>query len=260
MGCDRSPIAASDESLPAIETELFLETIRAILFDRDGTLIDFDPTWVPCFRRMLETLSGGHSALLSKLLDASGLDPDRNGFRRGALVLTHAPIDYARQWADALDVDFDDAFLSQVSALLLESCTLAVTPFNDTVSTISALKERGMTVGLATNGTQATALKQLEALGVLPHFEFVAGYDSGFGRKPGPGQLLAFAEQIGCQPNEVAMIGDSLHDMDAARAAGCRAIAVSTGAVPASELHAHSDHVIESLAGLLDLLPTGEFS
>ncbi len=237
-----------------------METVRAILFDRDGTLIDFDPTWVPCFSRMLETLSGGHNALLRKLLDASGLDRERSGFRRGALVLTHAPIDYAPLWADALGVDFDDAFLSRVSALLLESCTLAVTPFEDTVSTISALKERGLTVGLATNGTQATARKQLEALGVLPHFEFVAGYDSGFGRKPEPGQLLAFARHIGCQPDEVAMIGDSLHDMDAARAAGCRAIAVATGAVPASELRAHSDHVIDSLAGLLDLFPAKEFS
>jgi hypothetical protein len=60
-------------------------------------------------------------------------------------------------------------------------------------------------------------------------FDFVAGCDSGFGAKPDPGMCLAFAAHLGHAPDTILMVGDSLHDLTAGRAAGMRTVGVLTG-------------------------------
>ena len=92
-------------------------------------------------------------------------------------------------------------------------------------------------------------------LGALERFDFIAGYDSGHGLKPGPGMVLAFAAATGVAPQQVAMIGDSLHDLGAGRAAGAGlVVGVLTGPAEAHELAPHADHVIGSIAELPGLL------
>ncbi|WP_342662245.1 HAD-IA family hydrolase [Rubellimicrobium thermophilum] len=87
-------------------------------------------------------------------------------------------------------------------------------------------------------------------------FGFVAGYDSGWGGKPGPGQLLAFAESAGLDPADCAMVGDSLHDLAAARAAGMRGIGVLTGVAGRETLAPAAEVVLESIATLPDWIAT----
>ena len=65
---------------------------------------------------------------------------------------------------------------------------------------------------------------------------FVAGYDSGCGAKPAPGQLLAFADAVGAAPEATLMVGDSRLDLVAGRAAGMIPIGVLTGVADAAEL------------------------
>ena len=95
----------------------------------------------------------------------------------------------------------------------------------------------------------------MRSLGALERFDFIAGYDSGHGLKPGPGMVLAFAETVGIAPHEVAMIGDSLHDLGAGRSAGAGlVVGVLTGPAVAAELAPHADHVLRSIAELPALL------
>jgi phosphoglycolate phosphatase len=85
---------------------------------------------------------------------------------------------------------------------------------------------------------------------VLEMFDFVAGCDSGWGGKPAPGQLLAFAQHLGIDPAQAAMVGDSTHDLHAARAAGMAAVAVLTGVAEADELAPHADVVLADIGGI----------
>ncbi|MEO0380084.1 MAG: HAD-IA family hydrolase, partial [Pseudomonadota bacterium] len=81
------------------------------------------------------------------------------------------------------------------------------------------------------------------------------GFDSGHGGKPAPGQLLAFCEAMDLPPEAVLMVGDSLHDLHAGRAAGMRCVAVLTGMATAKELAPHADMVlahIGEIPGWLD--------
>jgi len=80
------------------------------------------------------------------------------------------------------------------------------------------------------------------------YLEFVAGYDSGFGAKPDPGPVLAFAQAVGVPPSEIAVVGDTVLDLAAARAAGAIAIGVLTGPAPSAILAPHADALLASPA------------
>ncbi|WP_444430492.1 HAD family hydrolase [Rhodobacter capsulatus] len=135
------------------------------------------------------------------------------------------------------DLDAAACRAPQVAAVNLERC-------------LGGLRGAGLRLGVATNDSESSARAQLQREGISGFFDFIAGYDSGFGGKPAPGQLLAFAAQLGVAPAQVAMVGDSLHDMAAARAAGMRAVAVLTGPAPAEVLAPAADVVLPTIDGL----------
>src|SRR5699024_10043216 len=114
---------------------------------------------------------------------------------------------------------------------------------------LDGLRRAGYRLGVATNDSEAAARQQLGTAGILAAFDFVAGADSGHGAKPGPGMLLAFARDGGLDPGEVAMIGDSVHDMAMADRAGVR-IGVLTGPAEAADLENAADIVLDSIAAL----------
>ncbi|WP_068318260.1 HAD family hydrolase [Polycladidibacter hongkongensis] len=233
-------------------------TIKAFLFDRDGTLTDFDRTWGPAIHHLIIHLSGGDVKQQHRLGTLLGFDTITGAFMEGSPFKTQPPSQYLGTWAKELGRVDDPTFLPEVEDRLLQYSVQEVTPFDDTIVTLTALKRAGIPFGLATNGTVATARRQLEHLGILQDFEFVVGYDSGFGAKPEPGQLIAFAKQLQLRPEEIAMVGDSLHDMHAAEAAGMVRVAVSTGACTVEELLPNSDHLFSSLSQIVQLLPHAE--
>jgi phosphoglycolate phosphatase len=91
-------------------------------------------------------------------------------------------------------------------------------------------------------------------LGLADHLDFIAGYDSGHGDKPEPGMILAFGRHVGVAPGEIAMVGDTLHDLRAARAAGALAVAVLTGPAAIEDLEGEADHVLDDIGGLIGML------
>ncbi len=84
----------------------------------------------------------------------------------------------------------------------------------------------------------------------------VIGFDSGYGAKPEPGPLLAFADHCALDPARVAMVGDSTHDLIAGRAAGMTAMGVLTGPARRHELAPHADHVFENIGHIEAWLDT----
>jgi phosphoglycolate phosphatase len=105
-------------------------------------------------------------------------------------------------------------------------------------------------LGVATNDSEAPARLHLAAHGITECFDFIAGYDSGHGAKPGPGMCLAFAAACGLDPWRVAMVGDSRHDLQAGRAAGMRTVAVLTGIAGAGDLAPLADMVLPDIGAL----------
>ena len=117
------------------------------------------------------------------------------------------------------------------------------------VPCLGALRQ-GHSLGLVTNDDEASARVHLAQEGVLDLFDFVAGFDSGHGAKPEPGQLLAFCEATGAKPQATLMVGDSRHDLAAGRVAGMRTVGVLTGVAGAGELADLADVVLPDIGHL----------
>lgn len=108
------------------------------------------------------------------------------------------------------------------------------------------------TLAVQTNKPGEMARAILQGLGVAGRFAQVVGGDEG-PRKPDPAGALAIASQLGARPEETVFIGDSKVDLETARAAGMRFVAVTWGYVPEAELAAAGAQVFARVAA--DLIP-----
>ena len=228
--------------------------IKAILFDKDGTLFDFRDTWEVWAQSFLTRISGADADRAAALGDAVGFDTATGTFSSDSIVIAGTP----GEVADALLPHLPDMSRTALLDLLNEEAAKApqseVTPL---IPLLTDLRDRGLRLGVATNDAQAPARAHLETSGITHLFDFIAGFDSGFGGKPAPGQLLAFADQINLPPDQIAMIGDSTHDLIAAKAAGMLRVAVLTGLASEGTLAPHADLILPDISHLPGWLDRG---
>ena len=228
--------------------------IAAILFDKDGTLIDFDRTWGPATYAVISALAKGDEAAMQRQAEALHFSLDSKRFLLTSPLIAGSSASYGALWGEALGRNDHEMLKREIDALTAIESLKALTPIGRPREVLASLKSRGMRLGMATNDSEASARRQAEALEVADFLDFIAGYDSGHGGKPGPGMVLAFARHIGVAACDVAMVGDTTHDLRAARAAGALAVAVLTGPAAIEDLAADADHVIADIGGLLDLV------
>lgn len=224
--------------------------IRAILFDKDGTFIDFHRTWGPAALSVMNVLAKGDAGALGRLVAASGFDAVSLRFDPASPLLAGSTADFAPQWAEAIGIQETAAFRAEIDDLFTRIGLESLTQIGDPGIAFGALRRRGLTLGVITNDSERGAVAQLNALGLIECFSFIAGWDSGHGRKPGPGQIEAFLKLHRMRPDEVIMVGDTLHDMHAARAAGVVALGVASGLLGAEAFDGHADHVLPSIMAI----------
>jgi len=231
--------------------------LRAILFDKDGTLIDFDATWGPAAYEVMRELAGDDEQAFVDLVRVSEYVLEERRFLPTSPLVAGSSASYGPLWAQALNRLPSADFYRHMDELFGYWGLRSLAPIGRPAELAGALAERGFRLGIATNDAESSGRAQAEALGLMAHIDFIAGYDSGFGGKPHPGMVLAFAAHCAVQPHEVALVGDSLHDLEAARAAGALSIAVLTGPLgpgARAELEPYADHVIASIDHLPALL------
>lgn len=221
--------------------------IRAVLFDKDGTLIDFDKTWAPTFHALIEEVTKNDRAQMLRLSEACEYDLENRAFLPGSCAVAGTNNDFVDAWVEILGLSDSKAFLREIDEALGRFSLDHVSPFDDLIHVLDRLAGHGIMLGIATNDAEVSARAQLQALGIADRFPHVYGYDSGHGAKPGPGMIHAFCEAANVLPGEVVMVGDSLHDMHAGRAAGTRTLAITTGTIGRDILAPHADHVADSL-------------
>lgn len=221
--------------------------VRGIVFDKDGTLFDFQATWGAWCRDVLQAETRGDAALAARIADALGFDIEAGLFRPDSMVVGHTSGEVAAEMLRFLPGEDHAALLARLDARAVQAPQLPVAGMGDT---LAALRSRGLRLGVATNDSEHPARAHLRDAGVEDLFDFIAGFDSGHGGKPEPGQLLAFAGAVGLEPAACVMVGDSLHDLRAGRAAGMVSVGVLSGLAPAEVLAPMADAVLDSIADL----------
>ncbi|AGL19212.1 HAD-IA family hydrolase [Actinoplanes sp. N902-109] len=139
-----------------------------------------------------------------------------------------------------------------------ESYRLAhrVTVFDGVVDLLSALRERGLLLAVATGKSGARARSLLDTLGLLPYFHHVVGSDEVTRPKPAPDIVLRALELLGVPPGAAVMVGDAPTDLLSAHEAGVSAVAAVWAEPEEDELFAaRPDFVLRKPADLLALCP-----
>lgn len=231
-------------------------TLRGVLFDKDGTLIDFHRSWMPLYRKAAAMLAGvsGRPEIAEQLLTDAGYDAALDRCHPASLLAAGTNEEIARQWSRQAGAD-DAATVERVlSMFTLEAPTLSV-PVDNLHDALRRLEARGLILGVATMDSLDSANATLARHGIDRHFGFVCGYDSGHGVKPERGMVDAFCAHAGLMPAEILLVGDTPHDLQMGRAASVgRVVGVLTGSSPRDALTPLADAVIESIAELEALL------
>ncbi len=218
--------------------------IDAIVFDKDGTLFDFANTWGAFGRSLLTRLAGSDQTRAAELGAVIGYDLEQDRYAEDSIVIAAT----VEEIAELMLPHLDGYTLAELIDLInTEAAAATQAPAVPLESFLDGLRKSGLKLGVATNDSEHPALQHLESVGIRDHFDFIAGYDSGHGYKPGPGQLLAFAAHVGVDPSRIAMVGDSLHDLQAGRAAGMVTIGVLTGLAKAEVLAPMADVVLPDI-------------
>ena len=235
-----------------------LTDIDLVVFDKDGTLIDFHAMW------------GGWALELGKRLEAAarrpvapdvfatiGFDPTTGRVGAGGPLATATMAGIQgvveavlRRWCPSVAA----ARRATESAWFVPDPVALAAPLADLPALFSAIRVGGRRIAVVTTDDRAPTDATLRALGVRDAVDAMVCGDDGFATKPAPDAVVALCQALGTEPGRVAVVGDSPADLAMARAAGAgRVVGVLTGVGTAADLAA-ADVVLGSVA---ELSPTG---
>jgi len=232
-----------------------LDGIDLLIFDKDGTLIEFELMWggwVDELGKRLEAATG--LALREGLYELLGVD------RLSGQVLAHGvmaatPMARIRELVTAYVAEAGvrpEAALAAVGGSWHAPDPVALAePVTDLAALLDGLRTRVRLMAVATSDERDPTERTLAALGIAGEFAALACADDGFPNKPAPDPVLRLCERLGIPPGRSAVVGDSPADMRMGRAAGAaRVIGVLTGVGDRATLEPLADVVLSSIAEL----------
>lgn len=218
--------------------------IDAILFDKDGTLLNFGDLWLSWLTSLLELIDGRlyNTRPIQRQVVAAGLgvsadykqwDPTGpltiGSMDDIAAILALSLYQGGHAWNDATRIIRD----------CLEELTTSrgrafpVTPVDGLLTFLAQARARGVLMAVVTSDETLSARQHLTELDVAEYFPVVIGHDQVLRGKPYPDMALAACEQLGVPPGRTLLFGDSNGDMQMAREAG---LAACMGLTPAPHL------------------------
>ena len=183
-------------------------SLRGIVFDLDGTLVD-----------SLADITHAMSRAFAEL----SLPPVTEEQVRPALG--HGALELVRESVRAVAPDrTDDAFVTAVCRVYMQAYAADPTPYTrlyaDAGTALPALRDAGIALGICTNKTTGLAWEVLRAVGLDGVLTAVRGRDATEHPKPDPRHLLETVAELGLSATEIVYVGDNPVDVAVGRRAG----------------------------------------
>ncbi len=223
---------------------------RGILFDKDGTLLDFEATWTPILSRLALEAADGDAEAAMRLLVVGGFLPETGKYAPGSVLAAGATDDLVALWYPDLAEAARLARIAETDRAFHEHGSANSVRFEGVMETLVELAAEGYIMGVATHDATAASKVALAALGMDAHLPHIFGYDAVPNRKPAPDLVHAFCAASGLTPAEVVVVGDNVPDLGMARSAGSIAIGVLSGNSAAEDLAPFADAILASVCDL----------
>jgi phosphoglycolate phosphatase len=237
---------------------MLLDGIELLIFDKDGTLIEFHLMWGGWVDRLANRLEAASALTLREGLYALlGVEPE-TGLVHAHGLLAATPMSRIREAVVAFLTDAGAAPNLAEAAVARawdapDPVALAQ-PVTDLGALLARLRRRVRLFAVATSDDRDPTVRTLAALGIAGEFAALACADDGVPNKPAPDPVLRLCERLGVPPGRAAVVGDSPFDLRMGRAAGvARTIGVLTGVGDLATLQPLADIVLPSIE---DLAPT----
>jgi phosphoglycolate phosphatase len=225
--------------------------IRGILFDKDGTLVDFHKTWHAIGDRLALEAAGEDRGRADDLMDLAGYDFAAGRFRADSVFAAGTNADIVALWYAAAPLVEHQERVKHFDRVTAAEGARSAVPLDGVIDALRALHAQGYRLGVATNDSEGGARQTIEAIGVADLFVAAYGYDSVARPKPAPDAIDAFCALTGLVPGEIAMVGDNRHDLEMARAGGAGlAVGVLSGTGTQERLAPLADVVLSSVRDL----------
>jgi phosphoglycolate phosphatase len=212
--------------MPSIYVDETLIECRLVLFDLDGTLVDKEFRSRSLARARYEHVSRlAGAAAARRWAELSGVDEEFNVDERGPLskaprredltVATTAIWLEGLNWFQAKEL----AAQAYEAADRMQSRRYRPELIDGAENMLRSLKEAGLMLGIATNGSGNTAREIMRAVGVEELFDFYIGADEVAEGKPAPDMITVACERLGVSPGDAVYVGDEAVDVLAGEAA-----------------------------------------
>jgi phosphoglycolate phosphatase len=228
-----------------------------VIFDKDGTLLDFKQTWLSIIGDLLKAIDVYQpmtDTLRKRIEDALGIHVEKgeiDGYGLLAMgtfsecnaVLTYCLYMEGQRWDRAQHIV--DAVGKEVFSSVKREQNVRAAP--GAITLLKTLKSRGILTAVATNDKRSDALIDMDFIGAAPYIDLVVGADSVENAKPAPDMVDLICREFGKSSKESVLVGDTIMDALLGKNSGVMLTIGVTGIVPKEVLKQHVDVVISSL-------------
>jgi HAD superfamily hydrolase (TIGR01509 family) len=209
-----------------------MTTIKAVVFDLDGTLIDSNWVHLQSWRTAMKNL--GLQVLDQEVVDRLGLKT----------------VDIARALVSDRGEQTVMRLVELKSRLFEDAWRIEVKPCHGAVDTLQILKGKGVRTAVTSSNSIERISKALRYYGMDSLLDTVVGIDEVEAGKPDPALVIAAIRKLGVAPKESMYVGDSRYDIEAGKAAGSQTVLVVQPIAAQSNLRVEPDYRIRSLREL----------
>lgn len=230
---------------------------KGILFDKDGTLLDFNGTWLAAYEAAAEIIAdySGGQLVPEKILEHGGYLANERKWLPESVLAAGSSGEILASWNSLLARPLDAPTVKRINAAFHVGANGLVPAIEPLLPCMLQLKQAGYVLGIATMDSEKGAISMADALEISEQFDFICGADSGFGEKPDPGMVNAFSRVTDISTAEIVMVGDSPRDIMMGINAGAGlSVGVTSGAHDRFALLEHTEHVLDHIGLLHDYL------
>ncbi len=239
-------------------------SIKAIIFDKDGTLIDFDSFWLTISQKaiadILKSINREDISVEEVLAELGVKDgvTSINGVLCYGTYTQMSSVIYnvlkkhgcELSEAEAASITTDAYHNNYNAGILRPTC-------ENIYDVLVKLKGLGIKLAVVTTDDEKMTKKCLDGLGIEPLFEKVYTDDGTTPVKPDPYCISALCGELGISKSEIIMVGDTLTDANFAKNGGIKMIGVAKSETNKEILAPHTNVVVPDISYIYDILTEG---
>ena len=235
--------------------------IKAVVFDKDGTLLDYEKCWLPIARVATDMVLKRYNApeLREEIYSRLGILSDGSVDIEAPLA-TGSYVGVGRAYADTLDAHGIKYDVPELTAIITDGYHTVpedsqIVPICDNLAEILVgLRARGIKIGFITSDDAIGAKRTLDSLGIYDLFDVGLANDRVSPQKPHPHYMSVFMEKTGLSKEEILMVGDTFADIEFGKNSGTLTLGVARTEKNRDKLMGAADYVRRDISHVFEVI------